>query len=82
VRPKAEVMSSGPFTYPLSAAAGYVLRSLMEHPERGTPDEIADESIEAGTARDGLRELAGHGLAEQAVDGHWQLTASGRAAGS
>jgi hypothetical protein len=75
-------MSSGPFTYSLSAAAAYVLRSLMEHPGRDTPDEIANESIEAGTARDGLRELAGRGLAEQGVDGRWRVTASGRAAGS
>jgi hypothetical protein len=73
-------MSSGPFTYSLSAAAAYVLRSLMEHPERGTPEEIADESIDAGAARDALRELAGHCLAEQAVDRRWQVTDSGRAA--
>jgi hypothetical protein len=75
-------MSSGPFTYPLSAAAGYVLRSLMERPERGTPEEIADESIEAATASAGLRELEGRGLAEQAADGRWRVTAGGRAAGA
>jgi hypothetical protein len=75
-------MSSGPFTYPLSAAAGYVLRSLMERPERDTPEEIADESVDAGATRAGLRELAGHGLAEQAPDGRWHVTAVGRAAGS
>jgi len=75
-------MSSGPFTYSLSAAAASVLRSLMEHPERGTPEEIADESVDTGAARDGLRELAGRGLAEQAVDGRWHVTDSGRAAGS
>ena len=75
-------MSSGPFTHSLSAAAAYVLRSLMEHPERGTPEEIALESIDAGAARDGLRELSGHGLAEQNVDGRWRVTDSGRAASS
>jgi hypothetical protein len=75
-------MSSGPFTHSLSAAASFVLRSLMEHPERGTPEEIADASIDAGSARDGLRELAGRGLADQAADGRWHITDSGRAASS
>ena len=74
-------MSSGPFTYSLSAAAAYVLRSLMEHPERGTPEEIADESIDVGAAGDGLRELARRGLAEEAAGGRWHVTDSGRAAG-
>jgi hypothetical protein len=73
-------MSSGPFTYSLSAGAAYVLRSLMEHPERGTPESIAVESIDADAARDGLHELAGHGLAEQTVNGRWHVTDRGRAA--
>ena len=75
-------MSSGPFTYSLSAAAAYVLRSLIEHPERGAPGEIADDTIAIGAARDGLRELADRGFAEQAVDGRWHVTDSGRAAAS
>jgi predicted transcriptional regulator len=73
---------SGPFTYSLNAAAAYVLRSLMEHPGRGTPNEIADESIDAGGVRDALGDLARHGLAEQAADGRWHVTDSGRAVGS
>jgi hypothetical protein len=78
-------MSSGPFTHSLSAAAAYVLRSLMERPDLRTPQTIADaplegEEIDAGTARDGLGELAEHGLAAEDSDGRWQLTDAGRQA--
>jgi hypothetical protein len=78
-------MSSGPFTYALSAAAAFVLRSLTEHPDLQTADEIADAphaqgEIDAGAARDGLRELGDHGLAAENSDGRWGVTESGRQA--
>jgi hypothetical protein len=78
-------MSSGPFTYTLSAAAAYVIRSLMERPELQTPEDIAggaraDDAIDADGARGGLRELADHGLAEEQSPGRWHLTGAGREA--
>jgi hypothetical protein len=81
--PMGRNMSSGPFTYALSAAAAFVLRSLTEHPELRTADEIAAApqargEIDAAGARDGLRELGDHGLATEDADGRWQLTESGR----
>jgi hypothetical protein len=78
-------MSSGPFTYSLGAAAAYVMRSLMEHPDLQTPEEIADaphasDEIDADAARGGLGELGRHGLAAGDADDRWQLTDAGRAA--
>jgi hypothetical protein len=78
-------VSSGGFTYSLSAAAAYVLRSLMERSHLQTADEIADASdgsdrIDAGTARGGLDELGSHGLAAEGPDGRWSLTGAGREA--
>jgi hypothetical protein len=78
-------MSSGPFTYSLSAAAAFVMRRLMEQPDRQTPQEIADASdatdqIDADAARGGLGELGLHGLAAADADGRWQLTDAGRQA--
>jgi hypothetical protein len=78
-------MSSGPFTYALSAAAAFVIRSLTDHPELQTAGEIAgaphaDGQIDAGGARDGLRELGDRGLASEDADGRWTLTESGRQA--
>ena len=78
-------MSSGPSTHTLSAAAAYVLRSLMEHPERRTAERIAcaphaAPEIDARAARDGLSELGRHGLAAQDAAGWWRLTDTGREA--
>ena len=80
-----DLMSSGPFTYPLSAAAAFIIRSLLERPDRQTAEEIAGEryphgQIGAFDARDGLQELGRHGLAEQDADGRWSLTDAGREA--
>jgi hypothetical protein len=76
-------MSSGPFTYALSAGAAFVLRSLMEHPDLQTADEIAGAphvqgQLDADGARDGLRELSDRGLAAESADGRWSVTESGR----
>jgi hypothetical protein len=75
-------MSSGPFTDALGVAAAFVMRSLMEHPDRQTPEEIAAgegaESIDADGARAGLAELEERGLAARDADGRWQLTDAGR----
>jgi hypothetical protein len=76
-------MSSGPFTYSLSAAAALVMRRLMEQPDRQTAQEIADapgatEQIDADAARGGLGELGEHGLAAEDSDGRWHLTDTGR----
>jgi hypothetical protein len=84
-RPIADRMSSGPFTYALSAAAAFTIRSLLERPDLQTADEIASGrdahgEIDAAHARDGLQELARHGLAEQDADGRWSLTDAGREA--
>jgi hypothetical protein len=78
-------MSSGPFTYSLSAAAAYVMRSLMEHPGLQTAEEIAGaphtgDEIDAEAARGGLGELGTHGLAAEDSEGRWGLTDAGRAA--
>ena len=76
-------MSSGPFTYALSAAAAFIIRSLLERPDLQKAEEIAGEryphgEIDASDARDGLQELGRHGLAEQDAEGRWSLTDSGR----
>lgn len=74
-------MSSGPFTDTLSAAAAFVIRSLLEHPNRQTPEEIAAPhagEIDAEGAGGGLAELEARGLAAQDPDGRWQLTDAGR----
>jgi hypothetical protein len=75
-------MSSGPFTYALSAAAAFVIRSLSEHPDRGTADEIAGarDELDATGAQAGLDELRQRGLAEPDADGRWSLTDQGREA--
>jgi len=78
-------MSSGPFTYSLSAAAAFALRVLYEQPDRGTPEEIADspeaaEGMDADAVRGGLDELAAQGLAAQTSEGRWEITDDGRAA--
>jgi hypothetical protein len=78
-------MSSGPFTYSLGGAAAYVLRSLMDHPDRQTAEEIAGaasagDEIDAGAARGGLGELGARGLAAEDSDGRWHLTDAGREA--
>jgi hypothetical protein len=77
-------LSSGGFSYSLSAAAAYVMRRLMEQ-HLQTGDEIADAShgsdqIDAETARGGLEELRSQGLAAEGSDGRWSLTEAGRAA--
>jgi DNA-binding IclR family transcriptional regulator len=76
-------MSSGPFTYALSAAAAFIIRSLHERPDLQKAEEIAGEhyshgEIGASDTRDGLEELGRHGLAEQDADGRWSLTGAGR----
>jgi hypothetical protein len=78
-------MSSGPFTYSLSAAAAFVMRSLMEHPQLQTAEEIAGAphaqgEIDADGARAALHELQQRGLAAENADHRWHLTESGRAA--
>jgi DNA-binding IclR family transcriptional regulator len=72
-------------TIGLSAPAAYVLRSLMEHPQRDTAQAIADgapdaEGLDTATTHDGLDELAARGLAVEGEDGRWRLTDRGRAA--
>ena len=84
-RSNGDLMSSGPFTYALSAAAAFIIRSLLERPDLQKAEEIAGEryphgEIDASDARDGLQELGRHGLAEQDADGRWSLTAAGREA--
>jgi predicted ABC-type transport system involved in lysophospholipase L1 biosynthesis ATPase subunit len=78
-------MSSGPFTYSLSAAAAFVMRSLMEHPQLRTAEAIATAphtqgEIDADGARAALQELQQHGLADEDADHRWHLTEAGRAA--
>jgi hypothetical protein len=78
-------MSSGLAIGSLNVAAALVLRSLLEQPDRQTPQEIADGSPESGRidadgARRGLGELAAHGLAAEDSGGRWHLTKRGRAA--
>ena len=78
-------MSSGPFTYALSGAAAFVLRSLMERPHLQTAEEIADsrhagEEIDAEAAGGALNELEGHGLAAESSGGRWRVTDAGREA--
>jgi hypothetical protein len=77
-------MSSGPCTDTLGVAAALVMRSLLEHPDGQTPEEIAaqpgDDAIDAEGARAGLTELEARGLASQGADGRWQLTDAGRTA--
>jgi DNA-binding IclR family transcriptional regulator len=80
-----ETMSAGGFSYALGTAAGFVLRSLMEHSDLQTPEEIADaphagEEIDSDTAHRALRELESHGLAAESSDGRWELTEAGRSA--
>jgi hypothetical protein len=80
-RPSAGGMS----TIGLSAPAAYVLRSLLDHPQRDTAQAIADgapaaDGLDAAAARDALGELAGRGLAIEGDDGRWRLTDRGRAA--
>jgi hypothetical protein len=70
-------------TIGLSAPAAYVLRSLMEHPQRDTAQAIADgaaaaEGLDTATAHHGLGELAARGLAVEGEDGRWRLTDRGR----
>jgi hypothetical protein len=84
-RGRSETMSAGGFSYALGTAAAFVLRSLMEHPDRQTPEEIADathgrEDIDSETAHRALRELEGHGLTAEDSEGRWELTDAGRAA--
>jgi hypothetical protein len=72
-------------TIGLSAPAAYVLRSLLEHPQRQTAEAIADaasaaDHIDATAAHDGLSQLAARGLAAEGDGGRWQLTDGGRAA--
>jgi hypothetical protein len=78
-------MSSGPFTYSLSAAAAFVMRSLMEHPQVQTVEEIAaaphtQGEIDADGARAALHELKRRRLAAEDADHRWHLTESGRTA--
>jgi hypothetical protein len=61
---------------------GSVLRSLMEHLELRTAEEIAgaphaSAEIDAGAARAGLRELRQQGLAAEDAGGRWHVTDSG-----
>jgi hypothetical protein len=69
----------------LSPPAAYVLRSLMEHPQRDTAQAMADgapaeDGIDVTQANDGLAELASRGLAIEGDGGRWELTDRGRAA--
>jgi hypothetical protein len=77
------IMSSGPFTYSLSAAAAFVMRSLMEHPQAQTAEAIAaaphaQGEIDADGARAALQELRQRGLASEDANRRWHLTESGR----
>jgi hypothetical protein len=77
-------MSSGLSMSSLNAAAAFLLRSLLDHPDRQTPHEIADAphasgKVDAEAARTGLGELA-RGLAAEDPGGRWQLTDVGREA--
>jgi hypothetical protein len=78
-------MSSGLSMSSLNAAAAFLLRSLLDHPDRQTPHEIADAphasgTVDAEAARTGLGELAVRGLAAEDSGGRWHLTDVGREA--
>jgi hypothetical protein len=66
-------------TVGLSPVAGYVFRSLHDHPDLRLPDAIAagpvvDGAIDAEAVRDGLGELKSRGLAEEEAGTGWRLT--------
>ena len=59
----------------LSDAAKIALKTLTEHPELGTPEQIADgpfgvDQIEAPQILEGLHQLAAHRLAVE-KSGRW-----------
>jgi hypothetical protein len=66
-------------TIGLSSPAAYVLRSLLEHPERGSLREILDgappeHGLDEDSVRAGLQELSDRGLAAQGSDERWAAT--------
>jgi hypothetical protein len=66
-------------TVGLSSPAAYVLRSLLEHPERGSLLEILDgappeHGLDEASVHAGLQELSERGLASQGTDGRWAAT--------
>jgi hypothetical protein len=66
-------------TLGLSPVAGYVYRSLHDHPDLRLPDAIAagpavDGAIDSDAVRDGLGELRSRGLAEEEGGAGWRLT--------
>jgi hypothetical protein len=73
-------MSSGLFSDSLGVATAFVIRSLMEHPQRKTPEQIAGSSdeIDAEAARGALGELAARGIVAEDTEGRWRLTDAGR----
>jgi hypothetical protein len=76
-------MSSGPFSYALGAAAAFVIRRLLEDPDRDTAEQIAvgpnaEAGMDADAVRDGLDELRERGLAVEGPGGRWSLTDAGR----
>jgi hypothetical protein len=63
----------------LSAVAGYVFRSLRDHPDLRLPEAIAagpavDGALDVQSVRDGLAELESRGMAEDEPRGGWRLT--------
>jgi hypothetical protein len=74
-------MSSGLPSYALGAASGVILRSLVEHPDRDTPEDIARGSdSESKDVLQLLRELAHRGFAHEDSNGRWSATDAGREA--
>jgi hypothetical protein len=62
--------------------AGWVLRSLQDHPELRLPEAIAagpasDGRSDAAAVERGLAELKARGLAEEEPGRGWRLTAAG-----
>ncbi|MEA2330251.1 MAG: hypothetical protein QOH58_389 [Thermoleophilaceae bacterium] len=63
----------------LSAVAGYVFRSLRDHPDLSLPEAIAtgpavDGRADVASVEQALTELEGKGLAERGPDRGWRLT--------
>jgi DNA-binding IclR family transcriptional regulator len=74
-------MSSGLPSHALGVAAATVLRSLIDHPDRDTAEDIARESdSDPQDVFQILRDLAGRGFASQGPTGRWSATDAGREA--
>jgi DNA-binding IclR family transcriptional regulator len=66
----------------LTPIAAAIIRSLNDHPERRTPEDIAEGAglPDADRVRGGLADLESRGLVERHPDGGWRSTDAGREA--